>query len=569
MSGGRVSRDDRRLLGDLLVEAGIATRRAVALGLEEQRLRGGRLGFNLLKLGLATPAALHLFLADHMDILVPDLQEGLRSGPPIDLIPGRLAHHYGMVPLRVEDGILVLGLASADNAALIPATEEMTGLAVDPLICPPSLLAEALGRFYAPEAERGVIYRAGGDHHLIVSDRRRRILPSLPETLGPDAPAGERLRSIAAEAVRRHARQIAIEPGPQALRVTFNGRGAEGQELPQPRGAYPGLALLLEGVSGMSSRGRIVPRQGRFVALIEGRRVCVSVSAIPGFEGDVYRLDLREERIAVPTREEIAGDCPALARIVDRLADEKRGLLVVAGSDTTDVAAGVSCILTLLDDRCPRRVAVGGVARHDSLRSVDAPHDEQEIAFEPILEGALAEGPDLLVLPDLLTARGIAAVAEQAARRFTIAAVEPAIDACAAAESIARRGVATRVQPFLGGILGVRLMERLCDVCRRPVDLGDLLTPAPRHRRPPAGSYCVAPGCSSCRGSGLLRLTPVCDAVDGGRILPMASAQGGAAALRRDSAAWGERTLFLAGLDKAAQGLVDVREPIRLLLHEC
>jgi len=569
MSGSRPPWDDRRLLGDLLVEAGIATRRAVGIGLEEQRLRGGRLGYNLLKLGLATPAALHLFLTDHLDTLLPDLAEGLRSSPAIDLIPARLAHHYGMVPLRVEDGILALGLASADNPSLISAVEELTGLAVDPLICPPALLAEALGRFYPSEVEKGVIFRPGGDHCLILSDRRRRILPVLPETLGPEAPPAERLRSIAAEAVRRHARHLGIEPGRQTLRVTFNGREAQGQELSQPRGAYPGLALLLEGLSGMSLRGRVVPRHGRFIALVEDRRVSVSVSVLPGFEGDAYRLDLREERIAVPTRQDIVSDCPGLARVVDRLAEEKRGLIVVAGSDALDVAAGVTSILTLLDDRCARRVAIGEVARHDSLRSIVPPGDEQEIALESLLEDALADSPDLLVLPDLLSPRGAAAALEQAASRFTIAAIAPAIDAWAAADSIARRGAATQIQSVLGGILAVRLMERLCDVCRRPVDLFDVLMPAPRHRRPSPGSYSTAPGCSSCRGSGLHHRVPVYDFIDSAGVTSMLAGRVGAAALRRDNVARGGRTLFLAGLDKASQGIVDVREPIRLLLHEC
>src|SRR5213593_3861173 len=114
MSDRRAPLEDRRLLGDLLVEAGIASRQAVGSGLEEQRLRGGRLGYNLLKLGLATPTAMHLFLKDHLDVMAPELVDTLRTSPAVDLIPARLAHYYGMVPVGVEDGVLTLGVTTAD-----------------------------------------------------------------------------------------------------------------------------------------------------------------------------------------------------------------------------------------------------------------------------------------------------------------------------------------------------------------------------------------------------------------------------------------------------------------------
>src|SRR5439155_20512133 len=118
MNVRRPPAEDRRLLGDLLVEAGIATRQAVGTGLEEQRLRGGRLGYNLLKLGLATPAAMHLFLKENFERLSPDMAETLRTSPAVDLIPSRLSHFYSMVKVCVADVVLVLGMSSGYITAL-------------------------------------------------------------------------------------------------------------------------------------------------------------------------------------------------------------------------------------------------------------------------------------------------------------------------------------------------------------------------------------------------------------------------------------------------------------------
>jgi type IV pilus assembly protein PilB len=560
MGERRAPLQDRRLLGDLLVEAGIATRRAVGSGLEEQRLRGGRLGYNLLKLGLATPAAMHLFLKDHFEDLAPELADTLKTSPAVDLIPARLAHFYGMVPVSVQDGVLALGLMTADLPALIPSVEELTGLRVDPFICPPSLVAEVLQHFYPSEVENGVVYRPGNDHALILSDRRRRVLPALPEMLRADAPAADRLRALAAEAIRRGARRIRIEPRPESMRVTFSGKHLDDQEVEQPRGAYAGMARLLEGLSGIATRGRVVPREGRLMMVADGRRIAVSVSAIPGLEGDSLTLDLRDERISQSSREEIVAALPDLAHAVERLAETARGLLIVTGSDAIEARAGVDCVLTLLADRHPRRASIGEPG--------SPAQDEEEIPFEALLDRALAGSPDLIVLSDVGRPERARTALDEAVHRIVVATFAEAVDACAAVEALVRSGLGSLLRGPLAGILGVRLMERLCVACRRPVDPFEFLLEEPRHRRPPKGEYGVSQGCTSCRTSGLLLWEPVFEFLQsspgGDLLMPEMTAR----ARRVDRARRGMDTLFLAGLAKAAAGIVDAREPLRLLLHE-
>jgi hypothetical protein len=286
----------------------------------------------------------------------------------------------------------------------------------------------------------------------------------------------------------------------------------------------------------------------------------VSVSTFPGLEGDTLTLDLREERIPPTSRGEIEKTVPDLARAVDRLADESRGLIVVAGSDAIETNAGVDCVLALLGERHPRRAALGGAWTHRA--------DEEEIPFEALLDRALLGSPDLVVIADIDRPGRAAAAREQSGKRIVVAALAPVIDACAAVEALVRSGLGAILREPLAGILGVRLMERLCATCRRPVNPFEFLLPAPRHRRLPTGEYGVSQGCSSCRTSGLLHWEPVFEFLrpspGDDLLLPDVSAR----ARREDRARRGMGTLFLAGLAKAAAGIVDAREPLRLLLHE-
>jgi hypothetical protein len=555
----------------MLIERGLVTRSGLGTGLDEQKLRGGRLGYNLLKLGRITPAAFHLFLMDHLAVLAPELNESMRFTPAIDLLPARLAHHYGMLPARVEDGALDLAVATADRPALIPAVEQLTGLRVEPIVCPPSLIASALRRSYPDEVEPGIVYRGVGDNLVIISDSGKGIRPLLPELVRADAPAAEWLRAIGAEAIRRGARRIQIEPRPEDARAILSGAGTGGGSLHIPRGAYPGLARMLEGVSGMAARGRVVPREGRIALSIDGRRIVASIRALPGLEGETFVLDLREQRIHALSRKELRSRLPSLQAALNRLSLERKGIILIAGPGAGEIAAGAEAILDLLEDALPARASVGdwlsaarrGEERPDVMRSGE---NDEAAPLEALLARAMEGEPDLVLLPGLGHADDPRSLLDLAQRQAMIGPIL-ASDAFTAAEWLARSAHAREGVAMVIGILGVRLLERLCADCRHPFDLHDLLSPGPRHRRAGPGAYSLAQGCPSCRESGVLELEPVYEFLPGERILSFRPTLE-AAAMRDLCAHEGMPTLFHAALQEAAVGRIDVREPLRLLLHE-
>ncbi len=520
-----------------------------------------------MRLGSVTPAEFHLYLQESLEALGPGLEAPLRGSPPVDLIPARVAHHYGILPLEAGDGVLTLALASADAPRLLPAVEELTGLRVDPVIWPPAAIAAALARFYPPEVEPGVIHRPAGDNLLVLSDRRRGIRPMLPEMLRRDAPAVDWLRSILSEAVRRSARRVALERRPGGPRVTLRRDREPGQDLVVPAGAVPGVAALIETLARLGNRGRVVPREGRFAADIETRRVRVTASALPALAGESYELHLCDQRVVQPERGEVAADVPALAARIDQLAEERRGLLVVAGADRSDIDAGLEAVAALLAGRL-RGVVLGAPTAPVGW---DLPRvaEQEEIPLAARLERALGTLPELLVLHDLLSAEAAQMARAQATERVVLAPVAAA-DAFAAAEALARGGrLADQDAAALAeGILGVRLMEPLCPSCRRPCDVADLLARAPWRPHPHDGEYAVSSGCRGCRGTTAPALLPVYEflaAEPGERLFRPGTS---AAALRAGRLRKGMKTLFVAGLEKAAAGLIDVREPLRLLLHE-
>jgi hypothetical protein len=299
-------------------------------------------------------------------------------------------------------------------------------------------------------------------------------------------------------------------------------------------------------VSRAAARGQILPREGRFTARDEGRRVGVTALSLPGLHGRTTLLHLREERVLDPTPVQHARALPALVRAVETLAAEGRGLLVLAATSPSEWNSALLAVLGLLGDRLPRRDVRGG--------------------WDDPAPLTLASAADLLVVATPWDETLAPPLEREASRRVVLAAVD-AGNAFRAAAALAQGGVGRAAECAPAGILAARHLEAVCGVCRRGFDFGDLLDLVPDAGAARSGSYATAPGCDACRGSGRLDLVRVLEylPLDREDLLRPGRHR---AALRDRQAEARRPTLLDAVLSEAADGRVDVREVLRLLVHE-
>lgn len=554
---------DRRLLGELLVEAGLVRRDDVDSALEEQKVRGGRLCYHLMRLGKVTPAALFLFLQDHFGMIAPDLLEVLLTSPAVDLIPARLAHFYQMVPLRREGDRLLLALASVDKPNLIPAVEELTGLKVEPVICPPGLIRDSLARFFQAEDEAGVIRDVAEENVLVLSDPARGIAPEAPEALGDGTPGVTWLRALVGEAIRRHCREVLLEPLEEESRVSF--RRGEGEESSRgiSRQVHLGVSMALEDLAKMASRGRTVPREGRFRVGLGERHLVALITWLPGIHGDAYHLRLAEERIRKEGLEEMLEDYPEVRSALEAAVAGGSGLLLVAAPEghyrEKIVSAAVQWIRWEASQTASS--APPGPDLGAGQGSGAPPLSEVIAAVDP-------NGTDLLAVLRVQSAEEVTAIMKATRNRLAVAGVRKQ-DALDAFQWLVRSGLLPKIRSgSLCGILGTRAVERVCQHCRRRYDLFEEfpnLIPSPSD----GGLYFANTGCRACRGAGVLDLEAAFEFLPGNPALAERIAASSAPeAIRKEFARSGVKNLYSSLLARASVGEVDVREPLRLLLHE-
>lgn len=151
----------RQRLGEMLVQQGLISAHQLRQALESQQIFGGKLGSHLLEQG---------FLKE--EELVEGLSRAFRRpglgrsqllqlpAAVLELLPQAVAAKYRMIPVALQRRLLRVATAEANNLRMLDEVAFITGYAIDPLVVPEQLLAEALERYYQIPRTPGAILPA-------------------------------------------------------------------------------------------------------------------------------------------------------------------------------------------------------------------------------------------------------------------------------------------------------------------------------------------------------------------------------------------------------------------------
>jgi len=276
-----------------------------------------------------------------------------------------------------------------------------------------------------------------------------------------------------------------------------------------------------------------------------------------------------EERILKTSLEEMLEDYPEARAALEASVAPRKGVLFLAmpaGHYRDQVLAALLQAMRWQTGRCVFLARPGSSAPPGlDVRLVD---ETRSLALQDAIEAAAEDRPDLLAVHCVETREAIEALVAMADRCLVIAGLQRA-DAFEALEWMQQLGIASFVRDGkVCGVLGARMVERICEHCRRRYDL---LEEFPNLIIDPGGGgfYFANAGCRACRGAGVVDLEPAFEFLPGdAAIWERLTRPALAGGVRREGVRVGVKTLYASVLARAAAGEVDVREPLRLLLLE-
>ncbi|BDU71749.1 GspE/PulE/PilB domain-containing protein [Mesoterricola silvestris] len=255
---------DTKKLGELLVDAGLMTPAQLLEALRYQKAAGGRMGSNLVAMGIISDDSLMDFLAQQTGVPRLDVKHLDVLPSVLERIPRRLAEQMTILPVAFkEPKSLVLAMADPSDLNAVDSARFASGLTIEPMVASHSALRLAIADQYR-KLESGTlgvtidVNRTPVDESLPVNFE----LPSSVPTLKLPAPAFPRdpfFDGLPFKADPPPAGPFEFFVDPEAApspdpHQIIHARSAMGEQI-QPIDRIPSRALLLGLIRLLQRRG--------------------------------------------------------------------------------------------------------------------------------------------------------------------------------------------------------------------------------------------------------------------------------------------------------------------------
>lgn len=544
-------------LGDWLLEQGYLNENQLDLALREQKRGRKLLGEALIELGFVTQETLSRFLARKTQTETVSVSRVQVPREVLDLVPEDLARRLVALPISRDGNVLTVAISDPLNVTAFDLLENTTLLEINLVAAGHGEILQAIDR----------LYESGQTVGELVDELLRLDGEDLAGATEQDAPTIRLANRILSEAVASGASDIHLHPEEKILRIRFRRDGMLEPGYLVPKAIQPALTARLKILGGMDIAESRRSQGGRGSMVVAGRDVGLRFSSLPTAFGEslvIRVLDRRSVSLSLGS----LGFAPDIEESFGRMLERPHGLILVTGptgsGKTTSlytalgmINAATTSIFTLED---PIEYQLPFVRQTQITESIG-------LTFADGLRTLLRQDPDVILVGETRDTETAQLMVRAALTGHLVFSTLHTNDALGAIPRLVDLGVAPfLLGPTLVGILGQRLVRKICPKCREPVPDPSMALAALEGAMPALKSAVLqhGNGCSNCHGTGFngrvgIHELAVVDAAMRGAIAAGADPSVLVELARKN----GFRTLLEDGLQKAAQGITTVEEVIR------
>ncbi|HEY6084152.1 MAG TPA: ATPase, T2SS/T4P/T4SS family, partial [Nitrospira sp.] len=314
-----------------------------------QQTKGGRLGELLLRLRAIEEDQLLQALALQFDMpWLPHLDPGQIDHEWIKKVPIHFARRYRILPLKEEDGVILVATTDPMETAALDDLRLLLGRPVKPVLTSGLTLMGCLNRVYdaiaSPTGAEQVMEDIAASENL---DQLAHELDEPKDLLDAtdEAPIIRLVNSVLFQAVRQRASDIHFESFERGLVVRYRIDGVLYPVLTPPKHLQSSIIARLKIMAGLNIAEKRLPQDGRFAIRTAGKDVDLRVSVLPTSHGERVVLRLLEKENRLLNLSEM-GFSPERLRTIQQLIQLTHGILLVTGptgsGKTTTLYAALS-----------------------------------------------------------------------------------------------------------------------------------------------------------------------------------------------------------------------------------
>ncbi len=602
-------------LGEILVRENLVTPQQLREALDYQRASGGRLGSNLVKLGMISDDVVTAVLSRQYGVPSINLDLFQIEDEVIRLISQEVALKYTILPISKVGATLTLAMADPTNVFAMDDIKFMTGLNVEPVIASEASIQMAIGKYYSGSKQVDIfndqiafetekVTRSAkngnkaakvgkgdgglndgdldvsletfefasheGEEFEVIEDNEEIDLATLARA-SEDAPVVRLVNVLMVDSLRRGASDIHVEPYEKDFRIRFRIDGVLYDVMHPPMKLRDALISRLKIMSKLDISEKRLPQDGRIKIKVKvddrSRELDFRVSTLPTLFGEKVVLRLLDKDKLMLDMQKLGFEPESLDKFKRAIANPYGMVLVTGPTGSGKTNTLYSALQSLNTPETNIMTAEDPV--EFNLQGINQVQMKEQIGlnFAAALRSFLRQDPNIILVGEIRDFETAEIAIKAALTGHLVLSTLHTNDAPSTISRLVNMGI----EPFLVAtsvniIQAQRLIRRICKECKEEIHMPPeaLVEIGFKPEEAPSIKLYKGRGCDTCLGTGYkgrVGLYEVMEVTDELRELIIIGAS--AIELRRKAIECGMITLRESGLCKLREGITTVEEVVK------
>ena len=317
------------MLNQRLIEAKKISKQQVAEAERLAKSNGGSLGVNLVKMGVLTEDELKDFLSEFYGVPAVDIASAEVDPAVIRLIPSDVASRFQVVPYKKNGRKLTVVMSKPSNIFALDDIKFITGCEVETCVAPDDVIKKAIDRFYdSAESLASVMKEFDEDVEFVEEVDDDGV--DLSDITAEEAPVVKLVNSLLADAIKKGASDIHIEPFERQLRVRFRIDGILYEMMSPPLRLKSAIISRLKILAELDIAERRIPQDGRIRLRMLNKNIDLRVSSLPTVYGEKIVMRILDKSNLNIDLTKLGFDEESLQKLI-RAVEQPYGMVLVTG----------------------------------------------------------------------------------------------------------------------------------------------------------------------------------------------------------------------------------------------
>jgi type IV pilus assembly protein PilB len=556
-------------VAELLVRGGVVSRDQLNKAQQKGRDSGSSVMKELVQLGFTTEQTLTEFLAkqfgiERIELIPEEIEESVFT-----LVPPQLTQKHQLVPTKLTGSILTIAMADPTDLIAINEIKFITGYGVRVVLASPSAIKKTLDHRFGGVSYDDVLKKFGDSDMELILEQDDVNLQELQQAT-MEAPVVTLVNAILADAAKRRASDIHIEPYEKLLRVRFRIDGVLQEIMSPPLRLKNPLVSRLKVMAGLDIAERRLTQDGRMkLKMGIGGELDIRVSILPTLFGEKVVMRLLDKSNLQLDMAKLGFD-PRTLEDFQEAIHKPFGMILITGPTGSGKSTTLYSALSELN-KADVNISTAEDPVEYNLVGINQVQVREQIGlnFASCLRSFLRQDPDIIMVGEIRDLETAQIAVKAALTGHLVLSTLHTNDAPSTIDRLINMGV----EPFLltssiNLIAAQRLVRRICDKCKEPIEVTpEALINLGVDASEASGGFPTfrGRGCAHCNDTGYrgrLAIYEILVMHEGLKEMILKSAS--AADLKREAVKFGMSTLRMSALQKVRDGSTTIEETIRV-----